>query len=104
MLRRDNFEAMLGGARLGGLAWRLAQLRNALFAYAPQTAALTVLRAVAGPAEGVSGRLLVPVATPWPPRHPMATDAAFGAALWRFSECLVSRAVVEVEDCIVCRK
>ena len=92
MLRRDNFEAMLGGAWVGGVAWRLAQLRNALFAYAPQTAALTVLRAVAGPEEGVSGQLLVPVATPWPPRHPMATDAAFGAALWQFSEQLVSRA------------
>ena len=26
-------------------------------------------------------QLIVPVATPWPPHHPMATDAAFGAPL-----------------------
>ena len=33
--------------------------------------------------------LLVPVATRWTPHHPMATDAAFGSALWDHSERLV---------------
>ena len=28
-------------------------------------------------------QLIVPVATPWPPHHAMATDAAFGAPLRR---------------------
>mmetsp|Transcript_14943 Transcript_14943/g.48064 ORF Transcript_14943/g.48064 Transcript_14943/m.48064 type:complete len:227 (+) Transcript_14943:748-1428(+) len=96
MLRRGNFEAMLG-RRLGGLAWQLAQARNALFAYSTEQAALTILFPAVAPelagwadAPGRNGRLFVPVATPWEPRHPMATDEAFGAALWGFSECVVA--------------
>jgi NAD(P)-dependent dehydrogenase (short-subunit alcohol dehydrogenase family) len=94
MLRRPNFEAMLGPA-LGGMAWRAAQWRNQLMAYSPASAALSVLYCAASPdveRESVSGELVVPVAARWPPHHPMATDAAFGAALWRFSEELVGGA------------
>ena len=81
----------------GGIAWQLAQARNGLFAYSTEQAALTVLFPAVAPelagradSPGGNGRLFVPVATPWEPRHPMATDEAFGAALWGFSECVVA--------------
>ena len=91
MLRKDNFEAMLGTLS-GGVAWRLARARNALFAYSTQQAALTVLYPAVAPelehGTPSNGQLFVPVATPWEPRHPMATDAEFGARLWAFTEDL----------------
>ena len=40
-----------------------------------------------------NAQLIVPVAKRWPPHHPKATDAAFGAALWQFSERLVAGAL-----------
>lgn len=40
---------------------------------------LTYLLEQGGAAAG--HQLIVPVATPWPPHHAMATDAAFGAPL-----------------------
>ena len=90
MLRLDNFASMLGPIA-GRAAWLLAQARNLLFAYSARTAALTVLYAAAASElarERLSGELFVPVATRWPPHHPMAADAAFGRALWDFSEKL----------------
>ena len=92
MLRLDNFRAMLGPF-LGGAAWRLARARNALLAYSPQQAALSVLYAATAPEleERANGQLFVPVATPWAPHHPMATDDAFGERLWEFSEQLVGQ-------------
>mmetsp|Transcript_129716 Transcript_129716/g.361291 ORF Transcript_129716/g.361291 Transcript_129716/m.361291 type:complete len:390 (-) Transcript_129716:96-1265(-) len=95
LLREDNFRAMLGGG-LGALAFRLARWRNTLFAYSPATAAATVLHCAASPElerVPVRGALFVPVAKRWPPRHHKAGDAAFGAALWRFSEQLVAEAL-----------
>ena len=88
MLRVDNFAAMLGPIA-GRVAWLFAQARNALFAYSPTTAALSVLYAAA--AKQVDERLLddhliVPIATPWPPHHGMATDRSFGRALWEWSD------------------
>ena len=73
-----------------------------LFAYAPPQAALSVLYAATSPELAPSGaaageQLIVPVATPWLPRHPMAVDPAFGAALWEFSERLVANATAENE-------
>ena len=92
LLRLENFEAMLGPS-LGRAAWQIAQWRNALFAYSPRAAALSALyRAVSEELER-SGELYVPVATRWEPRHPKATDAAFGAALWKFSDELVQQAL-----------
>ena len=87
---------MLGGRPiLGRVAWLAAQLRNRFFAYSATTAALSVLYpAVADEVErdgGISGELFVPVAIRWPPRHEMATDAAFGKRLWQFSETLLSK-------------
>ena len=40
-----------------------------------------------------TGTLIVPIATRWPAHHPMADDAAFGKALWEFSDGLVRRAL-----------
>ena len=96
LLRVDNFVSMLGGRPiLGRVAWLAAQLRNRFFAYSATTAALSVLYpAVADEVErdgGISGELFVPVAIRWPPRHEMATDAAFGKRLWQFSETLLSK-------------
>ena len=91
MLRPGNFASMLGPS-LGRAAWLVAQARNLLFAYSPRTAAVTVLYAAAADeveAERLTGALLVPIATRWTPHHPMATDAAFGRALWDHSERLV---------------
>ncbi|CAE7217261.1 WWOX [Symbiodinium sp. KB8] len=48
MLRRANFEAMLGSL-LGSLAFQAAQLRNRLFAYGAQEAALNLLFCAAAP-------------------------------------------------------
>ena len=91
MLRMDNFASMLGPI-IGRLAWLLAQLRNLLFAYSPRTASLSVLYAAVAEeveAEGLSGQLIVPIATRWAPHHPMASNnATFGRALWQFSEKL----------------
>mmetsp|Transcript_65785 Transcript_65785/g.175215 ORF Transcript_65785/g.175215 Transcript_65785/m.175215 type:complete len:374 (-) Transcript_65785:30-1151(-) len=95
MLREENFRAMLGPA-LGPLAWRLAKLRNLLLAYSLRTAALGVLYCAASEEvgqRGTSGEFFVPVATRWAPRHPKATDPAFGAALWKASEELVDGAL-----------
>ncbi|CAE8702675.1 unnamed protein product, partial [Polarella glacialis] len=95
MLRPQNFEAMLG-PQLGPLALGLARLRNSLFAYSPQQAALSLLYCAASPEVetlAVHGELVVPVATRWQARHPMAEDADFGKALWRFSQQLVSEAL-----------
>ena len=95
MLRMDNFAAMLG-AFTGRLAWLVAQARNVLFAYSPQTAAVSVLYAAVADeleAPGLNGGLYVPVATRWPPHHPMAHDATFGARLWKFSAGLVRNAL-----------
>lgn len=101
LLRRDNFGAMLGPV-FGPALWGLAQARNALFAYLPQRAALSVLYAAVSAELEQGGaaaghQLIVPVATPWPPHHAMATDAAFGAALWEFSEGVVARATAFVD-------
>ena len=88
MLRVDNFAAMLGPLA-GRLAWLVAQARNLLFAYSPRTAAVSVLYAAVAPEVGSlanNGQLFVPVATHWPPHHPMALDESFGARLWAFSE------------------
>ena len=104
MLRADNFRATIsavlgpnGGALLGGAAWAFAQLRNALFAYPPRTAALSVLYAAVAPelddADSPNAQLIVPIATRWPPHHPKATDAKFAKDLWRFSESLVANAL-----------
>ena len=93
MLRVGNFRAMLGST-VGGLVWRLAQARNALFAYTPREAAASVLYAAAAPeldAED-NGLLIVPIATRWEPNHPTAMDAAAGDALWKFSQQLVAQA------------
>lgn len=96
MLRPDNFQAMLGNV-LGPVAWRLAQWRNALFAYTPRAAAVTMLFcAVAPDLEKQplrNGELFVPVAARWPAKHPRATDLAFAAALWDFSTQLLSEAL-----------
>eukprot|EP00964_Phaeocystis_antarctica_P134522 scaffold98808_cov69-Phaeocystis_antarctica.AAC.10 len=104
-LQPDTSIAVPAGAQ------RALRARNALFAYSPQRAALSVLYAAVsteleqhathsrdaqprgtvyllthyvleqgGAAAGQ--QLIVPVATPWPPHHAMATDAAFGAPLW----------------------
>jgi hypothetical protein len=48
MLRRENFDGMLGQA-LGGVAYSAAQMRNLLFAYSSSTAALTVLHCAVAP-------------------------------------------------------
>jgi len=95
MLRLDNFEAMLGQG-VGFVAWGLAQLRNALFAYSSRTAAVSVLHAAVAPQveeQRQSGLLFVPVATPWPPRHDKARDPVFAKELWEFSEKLVNDAL-----------
>ena len=80
-----------------GAAWAFAQLRNALFAYPPRTAALSVLYAAVAPelddADSPNAQLIVPIATRWPPHHPKATDAKFAKDLWRFSESLVANAL-----------
>jgi NAD(P)-dependent dehydrogenase (short-subunit alcohol dehydrogenase family) len=93
MIRKANLAAMMGQVG-GSVAWGLARLRNALLAYSPRTAALTVLHAAFSPEleAGViptTGALFVPVATRWQPRHPLATDPDFGARLWMFSDGLV---------------
>ena len=96
MLRLNNFKAMLGPF-VGGFAWRLAQARNAMLAYSTKQAALSVLYAAMAPelANGEwplsNGQLFVPVATPWEPRHPMATDVEFGMHLWDFTFELFSQ-------------
>ena len=111
MLRRSNFHGMLGSV-MGEVAFAAAQLRNYLFAYGCNTAALTVLRcAVAGAtgSEGESksessssssrgsgdghvrsGGFYVPVATRWEPHHGKARDQQFGEALWTFANELVT--------------
>lgn len=102
MIRKQNVAAMFNsacgsgwaGEVCGSVAWAAAQLRNAVLAYSPRTAALTVLYAAFSPDFGAggtptTGALLVPVATSWQPRHLLATDPDFGARLWLFSERLV---------------
>lgn len=88
MLRADNFDAMLG-PWLGPIALGLARLRNRLFAYSPETAALTLLHCAADPSLRAGGELFVPVATPWKPWHAQADNATFARELWRFSDELV---------------
>jgi NAD(P)-dependent dehydrogenase (short-subunit alcohol dehydrogenase family) len=121
MIRRRNLVAMfrfsgLGGRWVseacGGVACAVAQLRNAVLAYSPRTAALSVLYAAFSPdldarqnsvnagvnsgVKATTGGLFVPVATRWQPRHPLASDPGFGARLWLFSERLV-RTSLEVD-------
>ena len=93
MLRVGNFEAMLGKP-LGALAWNFAQLRNQLFAYSPETAARSVLFLIGSDeveAQSLTGRLVVPIAKLWPPRHPKAFEDDAGAALWDWTEGLIKK-------------
>lgn len=90
MLRMANFASMLGPG-LGHMAWLLAKIRNLLFAYWPRTAAVSVLYAAVGATTEIidEGQLIVPIATHWRARHPMAFNATFARELWHFSERLV---------------
>mmetsp|Transcript_15265 Transcript_15265/g.47692 ORF Transcript_15265/g.47692 Transcript_15265/m.47692 type:complete len:365 (+) Transcript_15265:134-1228(+) len=100
LLREGNFQRMLGAA-LGSAAFRLAQLRNALFAYTPVEAARTVLYCAVSPdveRAAFRGAFFVPIARQWPARHPKASDPQFGAALWGFSERLIADALVHRGD------
>eukprot|EP00928_Gymnodinium_smaydae_P088352 TRINITY_DN72452_c0_g1_i1.p1 TRINITY_DN72452_c0_g1~~TRINITY_DN72452_c0_g1_i1.p1 ORF type:complete len:376 (+),score=39.65 TRINITY_DN72452_c0_g1_i1:32-1129(+) len=100
MLRRSNFDAMLG-TYVGGVVFRLARLRNLIFAYSCRAAALTVLYCAASPDIDrfqTQGAFFVPVATAWSPRHPAAEDVAFGERLWNFSERAVSEALEDRMD------
>ena len=63
-----------------------------VLAFCGISAALTVLRCCSAE-EKFNGKLLVPVATMWPPRHAKANDPEFGRALWEFSEELVQQAL-----------
>ncbi|CAJ1341330.1 unnamed protein product [Effrenium voratum] len=86
MLRLPNFQAMLG-AYLGPVAFYVAKLRNRLFAYSVEEAALSLLFCAASPeveARPLRGALVVPTAQPWPPRHP-AAESGHGTELWDFS-------------------
>lgn len=91
LLRRDNFEAMLG-PQLGPLAMALASFRNRIFAYSAETAALTVLHCATSTALH-GGELFVPIATRWEPKHLKSGDPAFAHNLWTFSEALVKDAL-----------
>ena len=74
----------------------MAQARNLAFAYSVRTAATSVLYAAASDEvelEGISGELIVPIATRWPPHHRKAEDPSFGAALWEFSERVANDAL-----------
>ena len=88
MVRKENLELGLG-TWLGSVAYAAAQVRNALFAYSPERAAVTVLGCLVGPCSTGSGRFYVPVATEWAPRHERVEDDEFGKRLWEFSEGLV---------------
>jgi NAD(P)-dependent dehydrogenase (short-subunit alcohol dehydrogenase family) len=96
MLRQPNFDAMLG-PRLGAVAWRVAQARNALFAYSAPEAALTVLYPAVAPElaggrwPAGNGQLFVPVATRWEPRHPMASSMELSSKLWDFTHSLLPK-------------
>ena len=95
LLRADNFASMLGPVA-GRIAWLVAQARNFICAYSPETAALSVLYAAAAPEvfdRSITGELIVPIATRWPAHHPAATNASFGAALWEFSERVAREAL-----------
>eukprot|EP00435_Cladocopium_sp_Y103_P035499 s3075_g9.t1 len=88
MLRLPNFQAMLG-TWLGSVAYHAAQLRNRFFAYSVEEAALNVLYCAASPeieARDLRGALIVPLAQPWPPRHPAALETGPGRRLWEFSD------------------
>eukprot|EP00434_Breviolum_minutum_P017439 symbB.v1.2.015390.t3/scaffold1137.1/size135798/9 len=88
--------AALLGSFLGNVVFGLAQLRNALFAYGVQEAALSILFCAASPEiekRPIRGALVVPVAQPWTPRHVAALSASGqgGQELWRFSEELLTQ-------------
>jgi len=95
LLRLSSFEALLGSF-LGNVVFGLAQLRNVLFAYGVQEAALSILFCAASPEiekRPIRGALVVPVAQPWTPRHVAALSASGqgGQDLWRFSEELLTQ-------------
>ncbi|CAE7806037.1 Wwox, partial [Symbiodinium sp. CCMP2456] len=99
MLRLDNFEAMLGSF-LGALAFQAAQLRNRLFAYGAQEAALNLLFCAAAPeveVRTVHGKLIVPIATEHPPRHAQAFNEEFAIRLWEFSEKLITESLAKTK-------
>ncbi|CAE7467910.1 Wwox [Symbiodinium natans] len=100
MLRRDNFEAMLGPL-LGAWAFRAAQLRNRLFAYGAGEAALNLLFCAASPIvelQALRGKLIVPIATAYPPRHAQAFNDEFARRLWEFSDELISTALAKTKS------
>eukprot|EP00913_Durusdinium_trenchii_P024694 g23181.t1 len=75
------------GTVAGSVAFHAARLRNRFLAYSVEEAALNILFCAASPdieAPGGAfrGALIVPVAWPWPPRHPAAPWGAFMVSCW----------------------
>lgn len=80
---RRSFGPLLG-ALVGCFVW----LRNLVAALSVEDGALTQLYAAASPAVRSGGQYFVPVAQVVRAPHPLATDPAFGAALWDLSVAL----------------
>ena len=60
----------------------------------PETAARSVLFLIGSDeveAQSLTGRLVVPIAKLWPPRHPKAFEDDAGAALWDWTEGLIKK-------------
>lgn len=79
------------GSALGLLIRGVMTLRNQLMAYSVADGALTQLFAAASSRVTAGGGYFVPIAQPWPPAHPLASDAEFGARLWEFSLFAIDR-------------
>lgn len=80
----ENFGTFMG-ALISAVVW----LRNAFIAYDVNRGALTSLFLAASPKVDRGGGYFVPVAQSWRVAHPLARDAAFGEALWKWSEDLL---------------